>query len=178
MNDVDRQLFLEGLQESRESFLSSLSGVSDAEAVWKPAEDRWSILECAEHVAAVEGGMLRLIGKGVPLDAAVPHDPSREENIRKNAANRSRPLAAPELAHPRGRFVALSDAVEQFTKRREESTRYVESCSDDLRRLAVLHPVFGEITCHECLWLLIGHPARHAEQIREIRALARVEQRP
>ena len=32
-----------------------------------------------------------------------------------------------------------------------------------------MHPVAGEITCRECLALVIGHPLRHLQQIREIK---------
>jgi RNase P subunit RPR2 len=77
------------------------------------------------------------------------------------------------MTQPRGRFASLAAAMEQFVASRERAIRYVESCADDLRGLSTVHPAFGRITCHECLLLLIGHPVRHAEQIREIRRLAR-----
>jgi hypothetical protein len=80
---------------------------------------------------------------------------------------------APELVRPSGRFASLAEAVEQFVSRRERTIQWVESCSEDLRGLSTLHPAAGQINCYECLWLLIGHPARHAEQIREIREVRR-----
>ena len=53
--------------------------------------------------------------------------------------------------------------------RRERTIHWVESCLEDLRTLSMVHPAAGHITCCECLWVLIAHPVRHAEQIREIR---------
>ena len=50
----DKQLLLDSLRQSRDAFLSALDGVREAEAVWKPEPGRWSMLECAEHVAIAE----------------------------------------------------------------------------------------------------------------------------
>ena len=156
-------------------FVSALDGVSEAEAVWKPAPDRWSALECAEHVAVAEALMFRAVRHPTPIAAPAPDDRSREERVRKGALapDRSRKGVAPEGTGPRGRFASLSEAVAQFVASRERAIRYVETCSEDLRSLSTMHPFVGRITCQECLWLLIGHPVRHAEQIREIRGLAR-----
>jgi uncharacterized damage-inducible protein DinB len=172
MEESERLTLIDALRQSRQTFLNALEGVTEAEAVAKPQPDRWSILECAEHVAFVESRMLQLVSNGSPITDSAQDGHSREERFRKGALDRSRKFVAPELARPRGRFASVSEAVDQFMDSRERSIRYVESCSEDLRSLSTLHPAFGPITCQECLWLLIGHPVRHAEQIREIRELA------
>jgi hypothetical protein len=173
MDENEKQALLDSLRQSQAAFMSALDRVSEAEAAWEPAPDRWSVLECAEHVEVAEALMLRAIRHGKPITAPAPDNRSREERFRKGALDRSRKLAAPEAAQPRGRYASLSEAVGQFVASRERAIRYVETCSEDLRSLSTVHPAFGRVTCQECLWLLIGHPARHAEQIREIRGLAR-----
>ena len=118
-----------------------------------------------------------MVRGGTPIDGSAAHDREREERIKSNGQDRSRKLVAPERACPSGRFPSLSEAVDHFVKSRAQTVQFVESCQDDLRRLSTPHPVFGQITCQECLLLLIGHPIRHAGQVREIRALARAGQR-
>jgi hypothetical protein len=173
MDENEKRLLLESLRLSQEAFLGALDGVTEAEAVWKPVPERWSVLECTEHVAIAEGLMFRAVGHGTPIADPATHDRGREERFRNEAVDRRRRFVAPEMTQPRGRFASLAAAMEQFVASRERAIRYVESCADDLRGLSTVHPAFGRITCHECLLLLIGHPVRHAEQIREIRSLAR-----
>jgi hypothetical protein len=167
----DKQLLLDSLRQSRDAFLSALDGVREAEAVWKPEPGRWSMLECAEHVAIAEAAMFRAVRHGTPIVEPAPADGTREERFRTGALDRGRKFAAPEGALPRGRFATLAEAVEQFVATRERTILYVDSCAEDLRGLSTVHPAFGRVTYLECLWLLIGHPVRHAEQIREIRGL-------
>ena len=175
MDENEKRVLLDSLRQSQAAFVGALDGVSEAEAVWKPAPDQWSVLECAEHVAVAEALMFGLVSNGTPIAEPAPDDRSREERFRKAALapDRSRKFAAPETTRPHGRFASLSEAVAQFVASRERAIRYVETCSEDLRSLSTVHPFAGRITCQECLWLLIGHPVRHAEQIREIRGLAR-----
>jgi hypothetical protein len=169
MDETDRRLLLEALGESRETFLRALDRVTEAEAVWKPAPGRWSIFECAEHVAVAESGMFRGVRHGTPVTEAGFADPAREQRIRRAAANRNRKWVAPEPVRPSGRFASLAEATAQFVERRERTIRWVESCPENLRTLSMVHPAAGRITCYECLWVLIAHPVRHAEQIRETR---------
>jgi DinB superfamily len=165
----EKQLLLDSLRESRTAFVSALDGVTEAEAIGKPGPDQWSVLECAEHVVIAEALMFRLVSHGSPSTEPAPGDRGREERIRAAAVDRSRKFVAPQLALPRGRFASVSEAAEQFLASRACTVRFVESCSDDLRSLSTVHPAFGRITCQECLLYLIAHPARHAQQIREIR---------
>ena len=165
----EKQQLLDALRESRDALVSSLDGVSDAEALWTPGPGQWSILECVEHVAIAEPLLFRGVSRGKPITEPAPDDLTREERFRSGALDRSRKLTGPEPVQPHGRFASVSEAVAHFVAAREQTIAWVESCSEDLRSKSTMHPLFGRITCQECLALLIGHPARHAAQIREIR---------
>src|SRR6266700_186020 len=52
----ERKQVLGWLAESRAEFLAAIGGVSDAQWKWKPAADRWSVGEVAEHVVLAEAG--------------------------------------------------------------------------------------------------------------------------
>jgi hypothetical protein len=50
LTDNDRQQLLEHLENSQQMFAAALHNVSPAQARFKPAPGRWSILVCAEHL--------------------------------------------------------------------------------------------------------------------------------
>jgi len=57
----ERAALVDELRETRAIFLEAFAGISEAQSKFKPAPDRWSIAECAEHVALVEKGMMSRI---------------------------------------------------------------------------------------------------------------------
>ncbi len=61
METVDREQLLRLLSASRKKLLESAEGLTDEQARMRPAEDRWSILECVEHVGLVEDGMFATV---------------------------------------------------------------------------------------------------------------------
>ena len=48
------------MQEGHDALISSLDGVSDAQAAWKPAPDEWSILELMDHVVTIKRFLVAL----------------------------------------------------------------------------------------------------------------------
>ena len=172
MDDREHQFFLGKLNETRDVFLNQVRGVSEERARWKPGPDRWSILDCAEHVALVEQRMFDLLTQRMaPCASAEPiAGTGREYAILTKGADRSEKLKAPEPAQPNGRFATLGEAVAAFEERRARSIAYVGGCKTDLRALEGLHGGLGRVTAQEVLSLLTIHPARHALQIGEIRA--------
>ena len=164
---TDRDQLLEKLTSGRDEFLASLEGVTEEQAAAKPATG-WSILECAEHVAIVEENLRRrLMEQSSPTDREMPRQ--REALIVARAADRGRKVPAPEVALPEGRFATLAEAVESFRRSREQTIAYIASCQVDLRRLTMDHPLIGAVSGQEMLLMMIGHPFRHAQQVREMR---------
>jgi uncharacterized damage-inducible protein DinB len=163
MNDVDREFLIERLQQSRTEFLDAIAEVTEEQARSRPALDRWSVLDCAEHVATAERGLLAGFRKAAPADGTGVSE--LEAKILAQGANRSRRVEAPERARPSGRFGSLAEAVTAFQHAREETIRFVESCTTDLRACTVPHPLRGQVTGYECLLLIVMHPIRHAGQI-------------
>ncbi len=47
----DREFGMSALHASRKLFLDSVAGLSDAQLNFKPAPEKWSIAEVAEHIA-------------------------------------------------------------------------------------------------------------------------------
>ncbi len=166
MHDNDRAFLLNELRQSREALLSAVEGLPEAQAAWKPASE-WSIVECVEHVALSERGMLRMVSEASPAESL--ERAPQEKAIRDLAGNRLNKREAPAGARPTGRYPTLELAAQRFGEARDRTIDYVEHCPHDLRARVVNHPAFGVITAMECLLVMVGHATRHADQIREIR---------
>jgi hypothetical protein len=168
MDAADRDQILKLLADSRDALCVAAAGVSDEQSRIRPAPDRWSILDCVEHVAVVEHFLFTTVPTN--LTPAPPSgDRGHEELYRREMTNRARKFPAPERANPTGRFPTLAAALEQFNQNRARNIDYVKHCDKDLRAFTAPHPLLGPITGQEFLIILALHPARHADQIREVR---------
>lgn len=168
MEAADREMLIGLLADTQQKLCEAAKGLSEVQARRQPAPDRWSVLECVEHVCLVEDAMFaRFTTNLAPADA--PADRSREAVVLQVAANRSRKFSAPEHVRPTGRFPSLAAALDHFQKSRARSIDYVRSCELDPRAYTAQHPVVGPISGQEFLIILALHPSRHAEQIHEVR---------
>jgi uncharacterized damage-inducible protein DinB len=164
----EKQSLLSSLNDGRDALETALAGVDDALASRQPPSGGWSILECVEHMVLSEQYLLTRL-RIAQLSTDPPH-PSREAKIAARAADRSRPIEAPSMAHPSGQYAGLYEALAAFDTVRAEILEYIENLTDDPRSLTTDHPLFpGPVTCYETLIMIAAHPARHAQQILEIR---------
>ncbi len=169
---------MQHLKSGRDALGDALAGVDDGLASRKPSPDRWSILECVEHLAVAERFLLSRMTTASRSDRS-HENRARETMILDRGADRARPLEAPEAGKPTGRFPSLSDALSAFDSVRAQTIKYVESFTDDPRFWLTDHPLIPDpVNCYEMLLILSVHPARHAKQILEIRsALASSEEK-
>jgi uncharacterized damage-inducible protein DinB len=162
----EREELIGGLRASCAAFLTACAGITELQGKFKPAPERWSIEECAEHIALVEKGLLmRLTQEAIPSERAVR--PERQAELRKMAADRSTKRQVPERSRPSGQFGSLAKALEQFAANREKTIAYLSACQDDLHARNIVHPI-GTMTCHEYVIFMTTHTLRHLDQIREI----------
>jgi hypothetical protein len=167
----DRDQLLEKLNAGRDEFLAAAEGLTDEQAAARPPTGGWSALECAEHVATAEKLLLRRLKT---QSVGLPEEWSREREAvlyARIAALRGRKVEAPEPTRPTGRYTTFGEAVRAFLDAREHTVRWLESCDFDLRRRSVEHPLLGPASAYEFILIMAAHPARHARQIREGRAL-------
>src|SRR5919106_4803660 len=77
LTDQERDVALKHLAETRQNFLDSVAGLSDAQWTFKAGPDRWSIAEVAEHITISETVILQLITDRIMKSPKVPADPAR-----------------------------------------------------------------------------------------------------
>jgi hypothetical protein len=160
---------VDNLERSRQEFMDAVAGLSETQAKARPDPERWSVLDCVEHVATVEERFLGWLEAAEKLDAPRV-DKEKERGLMARVPDRSVRVKAPEAVVPAGRFQTVAEALDRFNAGRTRSIRFAEDRCDDLYCLSAAHPRFGPVNGVELLIISAGHSRRHAEQIRETRA--------
>ncbi len=104
--------------------LKAVDGVTEDQARWKPAPDRWTILEYVEHLA-VSSDALALVKKSLETPAVAEtaeERGAREQKLRETPVPRGA-NRAPAHLKPVARFATLADAV-AFLAARERTVEF------------------------------------------------------
>jgi hypothetical protein len=156
------------LERSRGEFLAAVAGLTESQAKAHPNPERWSVLDCVEHVTLVEERFLGFLNAAEKRDSPCV-DKDKEGRLIVGFVDRSTRLKAPEAVLPTGRFSTLEEALDRFNANRARSIHFAEDRCDELYCLASAHPRLGPMNGAEFLILIGSHARRHAEQIREAR---------
>ncbi len=168
MEQTSTQSLIDVLEDGRRQLLAAASGLTDVTAAARPAADRWSVLECLEHLVSVEHRFLGLAQNGDTYET-LRIDPAREQSLANGMLDRSTRRQAPDGLQPTGRFQSVADALAAFGEARDTSVRFVQDRGDGLYAIRVSHPRFGEVNGIEVIHLMNAHALRHVAQIRETR---------
>lgn len=169
--DADRQALLEHLRRTRQLFTGAVAGLTPAQAAWKPAPERWSIAEVAEHLAASEDFIRDAIAGQLAAEATPEAlaGAAQDERVLTFIVDRSQKFQAPEPVQPTGRWPSLGAAMDHFGVARAETIELVRGARG-LRKHAREHPAFGNLDAVGWVYFLSGHTERHTLQIEEIKA--------
>jgi hypothetical protein len=172
--NADEQKLVQHLQRTGDKFLKSVDGLSEAQWNFKAAPDKWSIAQCAEHIAAAESFLRGMIEKGltVPLEAGQSSaDMMKDDLILTAVVDRSKKFSAPEPLMPTDRFGSPAAAIESFRKERGETVKLAQSGAQ-FRAHGAAHPALGMVDTYGWMLLLAAHSERHTLQIEEVKAHA------
>lgn len=87
--DKEEQIeILNALRRGQQAFLAALDGITEDLAAKRPGPERWSALECVEHVAVAEGFLLSRIMQAEHAGAPLINK-FREAEILARGADRS-----------------------------------------------------------------------------------------
>jgi hypothetical protein len=155
------------LKNSSESIREALAGITEEDACRNPGPDRWSALECVEHLTIAEEALLGRLKNSEPLAEPI-HLPEREARMAAGVSGRATRVQAPPRALPTGRFGSMAEALERFCAARGRTIDFIET-APNLRAVQVTHPFFGPVSGYEFVVITASHSLRHAAQICEIR---------
>lgn len=136
-----------------------------------PPGGGWTMAQVIDHLAIVEDGSGRLIGK--LLKAAEGTSESSQEPIaptleRFQIWQPIRPIVAPELVVPAAR-PAVADAIARQSMARSRLLTALEDASGrDLAAVTAPHPALGTLNAYQWALFTAQHQRRHLVQLRAI----------
>jgi len=154
------------LESARGELIAVVGSLTEERARTRPAPERWSILECLEHVSFVERRFLGMV-KNSEAGTPVERDAAKEAALKDRVIDRSNRRTAPDAVHPTGKYGSISEALEDFNAARDETLRFAAAEGANLLARSASHPVLGPMNGVEALLLIAGHGRRHTAQMRE-----------
>jgi hypothetical protein len=170
----ERKFVINELKESRVEFLESIKGLTPAQLDFKPSADRWSIRECAYHIAISEKELWEMLASSLKKPASPIQSVERmpdEVILKKLADLENNKLTAPGMLQPsKSPWQSTDEAAAAFKSTRTDHLKYVKSTTEDLRDHFIDHPM-GKMDGYQFIIYISGHCRRHAAQIEQIKSL-------
>jgi len=175
LSQGERDRAMSHMHATRKQFLDAIEGLSVAQWTFKPAPDRWSVAEVAEHIAISEETISQLaVQKAMqsPLLTAEQKEEQKkkDDSVIKMIPDRSQRFQAPEFLRPTNRWPNREALTAAFKATRGKNIAYIEKTTDELRSHAVPHPVMGPTDAYQWFLLMSAHAERHVAQIQEVKA--------
>lgn len=150
---------LDLLEATPEMLRGLMAGLSDEDARWKPAPDRFSVAEVLAHLSHSEGHCYRM----------------RLDRFMSESLPEFEPDDA-QMYLDLYRDVDPEDAFDHFEEQRESNIAYLRDLPSAAGQRKALHREYGKITLSEMLheWALhdLGHVRQIAELVRARKYLA------
>lgn len=174
LSQAERDHAVAELESSRKAFLEATSGLSEAQWNFKPAPDRWSVAECAEHIGVTEAFILNLITEQALKGPAEPEKRAevqgKDTSMMAMAVDRSAKFKAPESIQPTRRWATSGEITKNVLENRARTIQFVSTTEEDLRDHFMDHPVFKTLDTYQWILLTSAHMRRHTAQILEVKA--------
>src|SRR5215813_13257213 len=174
MTAEDRAKAIKLLNESHKQTLDLLEGLSEEQLKFKPAPEKWSVLEVAEHIYLAEGLLFASVEKAL----AEKQNPEWEtktkgktEFLERVMVSRDRKGTAPESIVPSGKLTR-DQVIAKLKAARAQSLKFAEETKLPLKAHTLDHPfpVFGTLNAYQWLIYIPLHNIRHNKQIEEVKS--------
>ena len=142
---------LDLLESTPEIVRGLMAGLSDEDARWKPAPERFSVAEVLAHLSHSEGGCYRMRVDRFMSESFPEFEPDDAQMY----------LALYRDADPK-------EAFDRFKEQRKTNIEYLRELPSGAGQRKALHREYGEITLSEMLHEWALHDLGHARQIAEL----------
>lgn len=170
LTDAERKYASTLLQETKETLLKKVKGLTPEQLNFKVDADSWSVAECVEHIAISENNLFGF----AQMSLKDPADPTKrsevkmkDEDIVKMIADRTNKVKTKEAFEPTGKFGSFEATLTEFKNKRDGNINYVNTTADDLRNHYNDFP-FGKIDTYQTILFMAAHSRRHTAQIEEV----------
>lgn len=171
LSATDKDEGMAQLNRTRAMLMEATKDLSDAQWNFKPAPDKWSILEVLEHIVLTEDALRGNIVNNVlraPVTNTSAAAKADDGTVLSAVSDRSTKAKAPAELVPTGRWSA-KEAQAEFLKSRKRTLALLQS-RGDLREHAVESPLGKNLDGYQWILLISAHSERHTKQILEVKA--------
>ncbi|MGD1070185.1 MAG: DinB family protein [Bryobacteraceae bacterium] len=130
-----------------------MGGLSDEDAQWKPAPDRWSVAEILEHLSHIEGHYFRAALDRMVVESDAEIEPYDQE------------------AYAAAGTYANREAEESFAhweEQREDNVDFLRELDACVLARSARHPTLGIVSAQDLLNEWAFHDLGHVRQITEL----------
>jgi hypothetical protein len=172
----ERDKAIAELEGSKQMFLDATKGLSPAQWNFKSAPDRWSVAECADHIALSEGFIFGVVSGKLMTAPLTPEKreatKGKDEKLVAMLQDRTHKATAPEPLDPTKTPMTPEESTKKFLESRAKTEEFIKTTQEDLRDRMFDHPVpaIGTLDAYQWVLLISGHTRRHTLQIREVKA--------
>ena len=175
MSKEDRAKVSKMLKDSNKETLDAIKGLSDEQWNYKPAPDKWSVGQVAEHIWLAEGLLFGAMEKALQA----PVNPNWEEQTKGKdekvvsiLTNRTGKAQAPEQIKPKGK--SRAEILKGLKEARAKTMKFTKETQAEMKSHTTEHPfkVFGTLNAMQWLIYIPAHNLRHNQQIAEVKASA------
>ncbi|NND71198.1 MAG: DinB family protein [Rhodothermales bacterium] len=162
---------LASLTAHRAEFMATLEGLTDEQLNFREAEDRWSILEIAEHIVKADEATAMALAAMVeagPNPEIAPDSSLTAMQISMMMSDRSQKFQAPDEFVPEGRFTSAEDAMAAFDAN-HQVFKDASMSDHDLGSHYMPHPAIGVINASNWIAFSTAHGQRHIDQMVQVK---------
>ena len=168
----DQAALLDYYQETADELRKSVEGLTQEQLHFKPAPDKWSVIECVEHIVLAEPLLFEWFKDGMQQAA----NPEKKDSITVSdgdikgfVTDREYKANAPENMAPTGKYTNADQALQDFQVQRETILATVSQYATEDMREHVLDLPTGKADAYQFALFIAGHTARHTLQIEEVK---------
>jgi len=171
ITDEERKFAVDHLNKTQEDLINAVSELSEAQLNFKAAPERWSVLECVQHITLTSQGLWQMTEA---ILKEKTHDTLKsqvkDEQFIKMVEDRSMKAQAPEEFRPvKSPYHTLAETLDVFKAERTKLIDYIQKTNDDMRSHVAKMP-FGALDSYQLVLLISAHTNRHIQQINEVKA--------
>jgi len=169
----ERDHALQLLVDSQAEFLNLTSGLNESQWNYKPAPDRWSVGETAQHIVLAEGALFSKLEEAItsaPNPDWEAKTAGKTEFIERVMPDRSHKAQAPEPLQPHDHWTR-EETIAKYKETRARTLKILNDPDAPLKNHTSEHPfpVFGTLNAYQWLIYIPLHNVRHNQQIAEVR---------
>jgi hypothetical protein len=175
LSKADREKAIKYMETTKQAVIDATKPLTKAQWTFKEADDRWSVADVVEHLAASEDKFLAVVSEKVmkaPPRPAGDDVKALDEAIVAKVPDRTKKVQAPEDVRPTNRYGSPEAALKHFVESRGKTIAFLRK-TDGLRDHAIDGPFGKKLDAYQWLLFCAAHSERHTKQINEVKASAK-----